>query len=286
VPDLKQWGIWLITVVALALLVRGFDLDDSASPRRPLEADEGAWLKSEPAQIPDGKPIDSVGFEIDVYSDHVRGHDVGGTAFAVSPDTWVTAAHVVDDCKAAYVRVWGQWRRMEGFVAHASADAAILKSRPAAPPPALGITDRLPVLDQEGFHVGFPDGVPGTVRSKFIGMARLNRKARRSTEMSWVWAELERSPNPDGPLGGISGGPQVDRTGAVQGITVAATDRRGRIFTTPVAQVREVVPDVVPHASSGAASITALNFGQEGEHARTAGSIALVYCSASGRSRP
>ncbi len=283
----QRFAIWIGAVVAISLVVKMFDLDELSMPRRPLPEGEGAWIKSDPGTIPEGKTIEEAAFEFRVASEHVMGDDVNGTAFAVSPEVWVTAAHVVDDCRAAYVRVHGRWRRMQGFATHENADVAILKSAAGNAPPVLGITDRLPVLDQDGFHVGYPQGKPSTVRSKFLGMARLSRsKVRHAPEMGWVWAEIERSPDSTGSLGGISGGPQADRTGAVQGVTVAHAPRTGRIITTPVSRVREVVPEAVPRIVSGGANITADNYAREGEHARTAGSIALVFCSASGETRP
>ncbi len=283
----QRFATWVCAAAALYALVYVFDLDDLSIPRRPLPPSEGAWIKSEPGTAPTGKPTDQVSFQFNVTSDHTLGDDVTGTAFSVSPEVWVTAAHVVDDCKTAYVRVYGRWRRMQSFAEHPDADVAILKSGAGDPPPPLGITDRLPVLDQDGFHIGFPNAKPSSVRSKFIGLARLSRnKVRRTPEMGWVWAEMERTPPTTGSLGGISGGPQVDRTGAVQGVTVAHASRTGRIITTPVSRVREVVPEAVPHVTVGEADITGDNYGLEGDHARAAGSVALVYCSASGTTRP
>ncbi len=286
-PTWGRFALWLGCAAGLYVLVNIFDLDEVQTPRRPLPESEGAWIISEPAPVPFGTPVDEAKFEFEVSTDHELGEDVIGTAFAVAPGVWVTARHVVDDCRVAYVRVWGQWRRMQGFASHDGADVAILKSATTDAPPALGITDRLPVLDQDGFHFGFPQGHPAAVRSKFIGLARLNRAKRRGgPEMGWVWAELGRDTGQTGPLGGISGGPQVDRTGAVQGVTVAYADRTGRVITTPVARVREVVPEAVPHVAAGQADINQQDYGLEGEHARTAGSVALVFCSAEGNTRP
>lgn len=283
----KAVAVWGAIIAAVYLLVDVLDLDALRSGRRPLPADEGAWIRSAPAPPPEGPALDDAKLQMNITSDHVQGDDVIGTAFAVSPDIWVTAAHVVGDCKTAYVKVWGVWRRMDSFAAHEDADVAILKSPARSAPPALGVTDRLPVLDQDGYHIGFPGGKLIALRSRLVGMARIVRKrARRAPEMGWVWAELDRDPFSGDTLGGISGGPQVDRTGAVQGVTTAYGERTKRIVTMPVSRLREVLPETVPRVAAGEADITERNFGEEAKHARAMAAIAAVYCSASGRTRP
>src|SRR5690348_8176074 len=132
----QRFALWIGAVVAIYLLANAFDLDDLSSARRPLPAGEGAWIKSDPGVVPEGKPVDEATFEFRVSSDHTIGDDVNGTAFAVSPEVWVTAAHVVSDCQVAYVRVNGRWRRMQGFAVHEDADVAILRSAAGNAPPA------------------------------------------------------------------------------------------------------------------------------------------------------
>src|SRR5690349_17065526 len=111
----RQGWFWLGIVVAICVLVDVLDLDQAITPRRPLEAADGAWTRSGLAEIPEGQAIIEAQFQFVIDDAPVHGKDVNGTAFAVSADTWVTAAHVVQDCKSAYVRVWGRWRRMRSF---------------------------------------------------------------------------------------------------------------------------------------------------------------------------
>src|SRR5262249_325084 len=98
--------------------------------------------------------------------------------------------------------------------------------------------------------------------------------------------EQAREPDSTGMLSGMSGGPQLDRTGAVEGVTVAHSARTGKIVTTPVSRVREVVPGTVPHVRIGGGSIHADNYGSIGRGVRDSGAVSLVFCSSSGFTAP
>jgi S1-C subfamily serine protease len=91
------------------------------------------------------------------------------------------------------------------------------------------------------FHIGFPQGKPGAVHSKYLGKMRSRRGSSKSqSEELLVWAEITRVPNFSGSLGGISGGAVIDSTGALIGITSAASIRRGRILTSRPESIREL----------------------------------------------
>ena len=273
---LKRLLIWAVIVVVLYGGSTIFDMSDFAEPRRPLppEADGGAWLRRTPAAIPQGRtPTDPVFDTIVEESGSVK-EDVIGTAFLVGPNLWVTAAHVLEPCTTAYVRIQGRWRKVSEAKAHPAADVAILHTDAAAPerPPTLGMTDRLPVLDQEGFHVGYPQGVPSTIYTRMVGLTRIRAgKPGTPIEQGWVWAELDRSPAGAGTLGGLSGGPQVDKTGAVQGVTILHSERTGRVTTTPMRRVREVVPSGIVQVGGGGSNIGRQDFAEHGEQARQSG---------------
>jgi serine protease Do len=282
--------IWAVIVVALYGVQQIFELGDFSEPRRPMPPPEehgGAWLTKEPAPPPTGRTPTRPSMELIVEEEGHRGEDVIGTAFLVAPNVWVTAAHVLEECTTAYVRIQNRWRQVSETKVHTVADVAVLFTKADERPPTLGITDRLPVLDQDGFHVGYPGGVPTTVYSKMIGLTRIRAgKPGTPMEQGWVWAEQQRRPESTGSLGGISGGPQVDRTGAVQGVTILHSERTARVTTTPVRRVREVVPPEVGNVDGGGASINPNDFARQGEQARAKGSVSLVFCSATGRTRP
>lgn len=254
---LKRLLLWAVIVLALYGASNFFDAEDFSGPRRPVPPEEGggAWLKTEPALPPSGRTASEAFMEMTIEESSHDGDDVIGTAFLVAPNVWVTAAHVLEECTTAYVRIQSRWRQAGETAKHPSADVAILKTSARERPPVLGVTDRLPVIDQDGFHVGFPQGVPSTVYSRFIGLTRI-RAGRPGTplEQGWAWVEQDRQPTTTGTLGGLSGGPQVDRTGAVQGVTILHAERTGQIVTTPTRRVCEVVPETVPHAETGGAA--------------------------------
>lgn len=286
---IKRLLIWAGVVAVLYAASMFFEAEDFSGPRRPMPPEEegGAWLNKPPAEPPAGRTPTVPSMDLTVENSSADGEDVIGTAFLVAPNVWVTAAHVLEECAAGYVRIQGRWRKVSGSKKHPVADVALLTTDAPEKPPTLGITDRPPVMDQDGFHIGFPQGVPSTVYTRFVGLTRIRAgKPGTPVEQGWTWAEQERRPASTGSLGGLSGGPQVDRTGAVQGVTVLHSERIGRVTTTTVRRVREIVPEAVPHVQTGGGNIARSDFARHGDQARETGAVALVFCSASGRTRP
>lgn len=286
---MKRLLIWIAVVVALAIVHSLFGEDAVyEAPRRPLPpVDSHAWSNERPSLPPTGETFAKPNFEFTVEEDKERG-DAIGTAFLVAPHTWMTAAHVLETCAKSYVRIRDQWRPILSWTLHPVADVAVAVERAAEGPPEIHLTDRVPVINQDGFHFGYPSGNPAAVRTKFVGMTRIRQgKPGKPVEQGWVWAEQDRSPPSSGSLGGISGGPQVDRTGAVQGITILQAERTGRLVTAPVSRAREILSKDVSLVGSGGTTIGIDDFGEHGAHVReAAGTVSLVFCSVSGHSRP
>ncbi|MBX9946398.1 MAG: serine protease [Reyranella sp.] len=282
---LKRLLGWIAIVAVLYAVNALFDLGDFQGPRRPLPPEAPA--PAGPAALPPSGPTPSTP-SIDLFVEESRGEgDSIGTAFLVAPRTWVTAAHVVQKCAVTYVRVQNRWERVEQKESHPTADVAILRTPVSAAPPRTVVTDRLPVLNQEGFHYGYPRGVPSSLYTRFVGRARIREgKPGTPIEQGWVWAEIERSPAGRGTLGGISGGPQLDRTGAVQGVTILESERLGRVTTAPIQRATQLLGASVPAVVAGGGRIDAADFARYGEQLRGSGTVALVFCSVSGRTRP
>ncbi len=280
--------IWIVIVGAIYAIHSLTSLDQARfeGPRRPLPPGTEAWSNTRPASPPVGRTPTEPHYEMWIEESGQVGDSIG-TAFLVAPETWITAGHVLEGCTTAYVRVQGRWRPFTRFAIHPVADVGVATTTTREEAPRIGLTDRLPVLNQEGFHFGYPQGRPTSVYTRFVGMARI-RQGRPGTpiEQGWVWAEQERAPSGYGPLGGISGGPQVDRTGAVQGVTVLHSERSARLTTTPVFRVREVLPDGFPTVATGQASIDRADYASQGTRVRDIGTVSLVFCSISGRTRP
>ena len=286
---LKRFLLWIAIVAALYAIAKIVEVKDLDGPRRPLpppSAQLPPWSSPTPASPPAGRTPQRPAFDISVQETTVQGDSIG-TAFQVAPQTWVTARHVVDTCKRSFIRVQGKWQEIQSVRMHDVADVAVIMSSQPDNAPQISLTDRLPVMDQEGFHYGFPRGIPSSLYTRFVGMARI-RPGRLGTPIvrGWVWAEQARSPSSSGSLGGMSGGPQVDRTGAVQGITVLESERTGRVTTTPSQRAKELLPPQVSFVAAGGTTITPGDYAQHGIQVRDSGAVALVFCSFKGNTGP
>lgn len=182
-----------------------------------------------------------------------------GTAFVVRPGAWITARHVVDECRhLAFFTGPRSARGVKGPVAiEDDADLALIRVAPnsvlfGAEPIAMSLTQ--PAPGATGFHYGFPGEARGRVESTLIGGTRMTTRGYRNTdEPVLVWAEVRRDGDiPPGSLAGISGGPTLSERGALVGVVVAGSPRRGRVFTTAPQTVRKVL-DRVPNESGLAA---------------------------------
>ena len=107
-----------------------------------------------------------------------------------------------------------------------------------------------------------------------------------------AWAELRRHPDGLDALGGLSGGPVLDRDGEAVGVTIATSRRRGRVFTTAPRSVREVLEQAAVAAGRSAAAapgpfLNGADFPRHGDALRARLTIAKVIClAANPRRRP
>ena len=278
-------AIWLIVGVIVSFLAAQFSEEGVEAPRRPLPPDTAhAWMVLPPAEPPDGTPSGTAMAEVEVEPSHWT-DDVIGTAFAVGPHLWVSAGHVFEACTKSYVRARGKWLPVTAVAFHPTADLAVVRTGTEIQPPIIGVTDRAPVLDQDGYHFGYPQGAPGSIHTRFLGEARIRRgKPGTPVERGWVWAEMTRTFD-QGSIAGISGGPQVDRTGAVQGVTILEWPRASRIVTAPVDRMRELLPKDFVATDTGGTSIDGFNYDRHGDQVRGTDAVAFVLCSLTGRTR-
>jgi serine protease Do len=242
-------------VVVASLLFRLLPFEnDPSSGRRPLPppaADGAPSPPREAAAAPQrarrplpppspGDPIFSVG-----VADQPPGTVAIGTSFGVGRGLWLTARHVANaGCARVIMAIDGAKILAEIAYLHPEADLAVLRTR-SRPTPILPLSTAEPRSGATGFSFGFPSGSLGGAEGTLMGRARMQLGGRLvGTAPVLAWAEVRRFPAALDSLGGISGGPMLDEDGTVIGISVAASQRRGRIYTVAPEILHEIAAEV------------------------------------------
>ncbi len=216
-----------------------------------------------------------------------------GTAFAINgTGDWATARHVSRDC-AAIIVLSADHRRgfaVKAVIDHPDTDLSVLVT--GGNFDKLTIAARDPGHDETAFMIGFPQGNPASVEASYLGSGIVNVTdgdlpgARADRITGDFWVEDRRVPSFDGTLGGLSGGPVLDGSGSVLGVTVAEEPRRGRVVS--------IAPHYLTELLTGAASVgwiardnsalrdnsivTNANFGRYGDQLREENRVAEVFC--------
>lgn len=266
---------WVIYVAALGfILLVVFSLAPKAEapeppPISPLAEEMGPLL-------PDPSPLD----EMVVVQAGPPQNGVG-TAFAVnSRGHWLTARHVVDGCSKVSLEVApGNYVPVARINLDDEHDLALLSTGRSPNPVALDLASPL-FLGTQGYHVGYPQGSPGELASRLVGRSRLvTRGQRQSDAPILAWAEVGRTQGLTGTLGGISGGPVFDQTGAVRGVIVAESPRRGRVYTTAPQSVDAFLTRMgIPVETGQASSFRLENYGAASDTARRRLQVVKVMC--------
>jgi S1-C subfamily serine protease len=206
-----------------------------------------------------------------------------GTAWSLDGrGTWMTARHVADGCTRMFVLTGPrEGLQVQSVYIHPSADLAVIRTSRGGP--ALALTREAPKESQTGYHFGFPKGEPGDVRSKLLGRMTMRVRGRYHTaEPVLVWAEIARQPDGEEHLGGISGGPSFDSAGRVNGVTVAGSQRRGRVFTADMSSLQAALQRanarMAPESEATLPNIVPQGFPVAGTALRRQFSIAKVAC--------
>jgi|AP95_1055475.scaffolds.fasta_scaffold34956_1 S1-C subfamily serine protease len=276
------WVAFIAFMVVQALGTFFEERSDRPPIRRPTLPpihDEGPEESRGAAALPRLSPRDRA-FTIETGP---KGNGVG-TAFAVRDDgIWITARHVVDGCdRVGLVVERGRAIEVQRVQVHPRADIAVLWVKRRAP--ALSIATAVLRERQAGFHFGFPQGEPGQVTSTLLGRRNMRTTGRyRQTEPVIAWAERRRVPGTE-QLGGISGGPAINAAGEIIGVTVAASQRRGRVYTTAPAtlaamlQMAGIQAQGSPSARLNTEGPKSSNFVQYGTALRRQLTVARVVC--------
>ena len=253
--------------------------------RRDDRAGREAWKPPQDARGRDSLEAPSAadpGFSVAIPSD--KSNSIG-TAFSLDRrGVWMTARHVVDGCaRVLIVTAPRRGVRVNRTYIHPRADLAVLQTRGGAP--AVRFTQQTLRRGQTGYHFGFPKGEPAAVKSVLIGRRRMRSVGRYNViEPVVAWADRVRVPDSYGGLGGISGGPAMDGSGNIIGVTVAGSKRRGRIYTTALTSIAAAIERADVPAERGGGrrgTINGRNFADFGASLRKRLTVALVYCAAS-----
>ena len=102
----------------------------------------------------------------------------------------------------------------------------------------------------------------------------------RTTEPIVAWAEIQRQPGNLSALGGLSGGPMLNKYGEVIGVLVAASQRRGRVMTSDLDSINWLInqADLSLNTTATPNSLTVENFEDIGDDMRNQFRITKVIC--------
>lgn len=199
-----------------------------------------------------------------------------GTAFAVdAKGTWLTARHVVDGCDEVALNI-GQRRAIRvNARASKTSDTAILTSKWNRKPLPSDLLSRR-TIGEYGYFFGYPQGKPGEAVASLIGRHTMIVRGRyRTEEPILAWTEIGRTRGLIGSLGGLSGGPVLDKDGEVVGIVAAESPRRGRIYSVAPRNLKDLMPR---NANQEPEPIAIDNYGLEADRYRRSRRIAQVLC--------
>jgi serine protease Do len=292
-PVANIWGrrgssrLALAAIARVACLAIGIALLAGASPASAGGDFQQASLVSpngSALQAPHATPTRPV--NIAIVGGNDRQHDSRGTGFLVARDTWVTAAHVVRGCAAVYVKGDKGWNRARSVSLHPTADLAVINARSSESQIALPLADRDPVIGQPGIHIGFAHGQLVYVETSLSAAASVRQveQPQAGTSTGWLWQQRGEGMQ-DSRLGGISGGPQLDASGVVQGVTISYVSGPIRVTTVPATTLRGFLPADTRLADPRASYRLASNSNAVVPQAALSNSVTSIHCAVSPRSR-
>lgn len=267
---LPDWLLYLGAAALLLWVVIGQREDaDAPAPPPPVPGEDAAPLDP---QSP---------FNAGARRTPEPGPTASGAAFSVSQrGVWITAAHVVRQCRRVVLMVAEGRGVAASVVVDPEADLAVLTTDGGAPAIPLADVSQIE-RGMRGFHVGFPRGRPGELTSRFVGHDTLPAERRgKAAQPVLAWAETGRTEGAKGALYGLSGAPVLDNVGRVVGVTVGEAPRRGRLYSTDPEAVQTLMTSVgvtsAPYVPRQL--ITTENYGRAADDLRRSLSVAQVFC--------
>ena len=152
-----------------------------------------------------------------------RNQSSSGTAFYLGNNLWMTARHVINECKEVYLKNDNKNSFIEKILIHPNSDLALFSNNNLIP-------EKFEIgkeISKFAFSSGYPAGKPGDVALKFAGFMAMEARSYNILEKHSIYAVLEKNPRNLLSFGGISGGPAFDSNGNINGVVVAEFTRRG-----------------------------------------------------------
>ena len=152
-----------------------------------------------------------------------RNQSSSGTAFYLGNNLWMTARHVINECKEVYLKNDNKNSFIEKILIHPNSDLALFSNNNLIP-------EKFEIgkeISKFVFSSGYQAGKPGDVALEFAGFMAMEARSYNILEKHSIYAVLEKNPRNLLSFGGISGGPAFDSSGNINGVVVAEFTRRG-----------------------------------------------------------
>ena len=162
-----------------------------------------------------------------------RNQSSSGTAFYLGNNLWMTARHVINECKEVYLKNDNKNSFIEKILIHPNSDLALFTNNNLIP-------EKFEIgkeISKIAFSSGYPAGNPGDVALEFAGFMAMEARSYNILEKHSIYAVLEKNPRNLLSFGGISGGPAFDSSGNINGVVVAEFTRRGLLGVVGIDQI-------------------------------------------------
>ena len=162
-----------------------------------------------------------------------RNQSSSGTAFYLGNNLWMTARHVINECKEVYLKNDNKNSFIEKILIHPNSDLALFSNNNLIP-------EKFEIgkeISKFVFSSGYPAGKPGDVALEFAGFMAMEARSYNILEKHSIYAVLEKNPRNLLSFGGISGGPAFDSSGKINGVVVAEFTRRGLLGVVGIDQI-------------------------------------------------
>jgi hypothetical protein len=204
-----------------------------------------------------------------------------GTAFSVARSgAWIMARESVQGCDHPFLNIGGNLAVPLTIRPIANIDRYVIGLSDGAgrPLPLVNPQDVKPGM--RAFMPGFPAGQVGEATARLIGQTLIERSKRfEHNETVLAWAKAGQTEGIKGDLNQLLGGPALDDTSRVVGITLKEAPRRGRIYTSTPQTLLAVAnpPERRPDYESEA-TLTKRNYGIVADTLRRDYRVAQVGC--------